>query len=600
MPPEMVFFHSGLSTDTRSSLQKPGFLKSVENILMEIEGVQTLRPFFFPVNTTAIDPVHSLKYWRGMVLEGDGNNLRVIKTESDFIKLYSGFNNSPWQFKVYKDFITATNGKNFILVDENMNVYPARIDNPQTAPYGEPKGLQSLTGVYRLYVSYYVVWPNGHTYETGLSPASGDVTVDQRHIMWSNIPICPYAPYYGQAPTIYRNLYRGPGTGGNLTEIYYVTTISDNTTTTYDDDVSDATLQTGYIENNLLYVPPIVPKLMEWHYGRLFMIDPTFTNRLYYTEVALGNTAEANEELMPLAMEDLNWDDLRVAGFDEVDPQGIVSWGSYIYIALRQTWIRKQGDDPNTWAFRKTYSSHGIAAPWTIDTSSMGIFGLINPENGESGIALFNGQYSEVFSSPRLDELLKNDLNIDQIAQCRGRLAGKYYFLLYPSIGQTDPDKILAIDLRRYPDIRVAYWTDLYGQSLDTDKQSSKFYIGGSDGYVRTKSSTGTCDFLIETHDLMGGDPKATNEIKTWKEIKYALDTGTQTVILQVYIDDVLMQWPDGTTEKTISGTGEMTQLLRSLPSNWQGYRMRLLITGNDMEKFEIYSPWKLDFEIKI
>jgi hypothetical protein len=291
---------------------------------------------------------------------------------------------------------------------------------------------------------------------------------------------------------------------------------------------------------------------------------------------------------MPLAITDLNWDDIRVPGLDVVDPQGLVSWGSYLYVALKHTWIRKQGNDPDTWAYRKTYSPHGVGAPFSIDISQLGIVAVTNPQFSEPGISLFNGSYSEMFTSPRLDELFKSDMNLDQIANCRGRIAGRYYFLLYPSVGETQPDRFLAIDMRRFPDIRVAYWTDLNGQSIDADTQSNKFYIGGSDGYVRTKAESGTSDVLIETHDLMGGDPKAANEIKVWKEIKYALNTGAGSVTLQVYIDDVLQKWPDDTTTKTISGTDEMTQFLRNLPPNWQGYRIRLKITGTSLEEFEL------------
>ncbi len=386
MASELIYFHKGLATDARSCLQEKGFLKVTQNILMEIEGKQTLRPLFAPINTIAINSIHSMKYWRSMLLAGNGSNLSVLKSGTVFTPLTTGSGN-PWQFKVYKDFILGADGTNLVLVDENMNTYPAQVENPLTAPMGA-KGSALAggpNGVYRLYVSYFITWPNGHTYETGLSPIGTDVDVTDAnpangfHISWSAIPTCPYDELYGTAPTIYRNLYRGPGSTGTLTEIYFVDTILDNATPTYDDIISDTALEISFAVSTILYVPPRIPKYIAWHYGRLYMIDSQFQNRLYYTEPAMGNTAEANEMLMPLAITELNWDDIRVPGFDDVNPQGLLSWGSYLYIPLKNTWLRKQGDDPANWAFRTTYSAEGIGAPYSIDTTSEGIIGVTDP-----------------------------------------------------------------------------------------------------------------------------------------------------------------------------------------------------------------------------
>jgi hypothetical protein len=235
----------------------------------------------------------------------------------------------------------------------------------------------------------------------------------------------------------------------------------------------------------------------------------------------------------------------------------------------------------------------------SVDYSTQpgGIIGVSNPEYGSPGLALFDGNATQIFSSPRLDYIFDTDMNLDQIAKCRGKVAGRYYHLLYPSGSETEPDKHLAIDLRRYPDIRVAEWTDLNGQSIDSDSQGKNFYLGGSDGYVRKKDTSGTVSVLIDTKDLIG-DPKTGGSpvsYKTWNQLKYALNG---TVTLQVYIDDALQKWPNGTTSKTLTGIDEALQVIQSLPSDWQGYRMRLRITGTDLDELEIYSPWLLNYEL--
>jgi hypothetical protein len=598
MPSEPVFFHLGLDYSSLSGLQKPGSLKRAENILFEREGIQELRPFFDAINTTAVGSIHSIRAWRNKVIIGDTDKLRGNSGTGDFTSLWTAGASTPWQFKPYKEFLAGSNGTNFILVDDDLNIYPAQVDAPITSPAGATGAGGLPNGSYKLYVSFFITWPNGHTYETGLSPVGADVNVTSDIITWSNIPVSTYAAYYGTAPTIYRNLYRGPGSTGSLTEIFYVATIADNSTTGYSDNVSDATLQTGFLCTVADALPFTIPKYFEWNYGRIFGIHPTYYNRLYYSEVAIGETAIANELFMPLGMLLENWDDIRVAGFDHVDPQAVIGYGSYLYIALKQTWIRKQGNDPDTWAYRKTYATKGIGAPMTVDRLPQGIIGMSNPEYGEPALCVFNGQNSEAIASPKLDYIFRTDLNIDQIAQCRGSRVGNHYCLMYPSVGETVPNRMLMLDIRRPQDPRIANWTDLNGVCIDTDSQSTKIYIGGSDGYVRTKAATGTCDVLVETHDLVGGSPQVVHNQKTWTSIKYALDSGGDNVTMQIYIDDVLMKWPDGATTKTITGTGEMTQVINSLPQNWKGYKMRIVLTGTGMDTFELYSPWNLDFTV--
>lgn len=594
---EPIFFHRGIDPSTLYSLQQPGFLKTADNVSFLIEGQASLRPFFSAVNSSVVGSVHSMKAWKDKLFIGDTTHLRGNSGSGDFTDLYAAFTNAMWQFKPYKDFLVGSNGTNFVLADDDLNVYPAQVTAPLTTPAGVAGVAGNPNGVYRLYVSYYVTWPNGHTYETGLSPVGSDVTVSSQKIEWSNIPLCPYAGYYGSAPTIYRNLYRGPGTAGALTEIYYVGTISDNTTQTYSDDVSDADLEAGFVCSCEDYLPIIVPKFFVWNYGRMFGIHPTYFWRLYYTETVLGSTSLENEQLFPLAMLEDNWDDIRVPGFDYVDPQGLFRYGSYVYIPLKDTWIRKQGNEPETWAFRPTYATMGLGAPATAAMFPQGIIGLTSPENSEPTLAIFDGSNSKVLS-PRVTQLLRTDLNMDQISLCRGGRIGSSYVLTYPSGSATYPDKVMVVDLSSNKDPKISMWTDLSAVCVDSDKQSSSVFIGGSDGVVRKRDTSGTVDVEIETHELFGIKPELSHTEKQWTRLSYALNSNDVDVTLKAYIDDVLQTWPDNTTELTIKGTGELSQNIPSLPSSWHGKKIRLEITGTGLSELEIYSPWVLEFSV--
>jgi len=63
------------------------------------------------------------------------------------------------------------------MVDNAGNVYYSVIQAPAPACSGSGSGSGSLSGVYKLYVSYLITYPNGMKYETGLSAASADVTL---------------------------------------------------------------------------------------------------------------------------------------------------------------------------------------------------------------------------------------------------------------------------------------------------------------------------------------------------------------------------------------------------------------------------------------
>jgi hypothetical protein len=600
-----ILFHLGLNGEARSCLIKPGYLRQVQNISFAKEGTQRLRPSFGKMNTNQLAAFNSVKAFKSSLFATTLANLYGNLGSGNLIDLTSVLAGA-WSWSIYKDFCFGANGQSFIMADSNLNVFNPIIPNPVSPVSGVASGTGTINGTYGLYVSFLITFPNGQVYETGLSPVSGDVTAsDASQIEWEGIPICSYASLQGAAPTITRNLYRGPGSqNATIANIYFVGNIPDNTTTTFTDINTDTDLAANFVCFVDLYVPPPIPKLLAFHYGRMYIIAPTHSWRLWYTEPAsasevtnteITDAAFQNENLIPIATTIDNWDDMRTSGFDEVDPQALVSWGINLYIALKNTWIRKQGEDPATWGYKKTYARMGIGAPSSVAISSkpLGIIGVTNPEFGQPGIAVFTGQESQLISSPKLDFIFEHDLDISKIANCQGVMSGDYYLLIYPSLDGTM--KFLALDMRRYPDVRTAYWTNLNAQSIDSSSQGTNIFIGGSDGYVRTPIAGESMAVLLETNDLSGNPEKnETNKIKTFKNFKYALKG---TVQVQFYIDDILAQWPDGTTEMTLTGTGETLQWIQSLPQDWQGYRIRLMLTGTNLTEVEIYSPWSIDLD---
>jgi len=608
MPQEQIFWHEGLNYEVRSALQKPGFLATVENIVFEVDGKQLLRPSFNKVNSTSVGAVLSGVVFRGNLLIAYGGTLAWNAGSGDFNTLYSSFTNGAhWTFREYKEFIHGVNGHESIFFDVSGNLYPAQIDNPATAPTGADSGSGGYpSGVYKLYVSYFITWPNGMTYETGLSPGSADVIVASKKIAWSNIPVCPYAAYSGTAPTITRRLYRGPGTLGALAGIYFLDTIADNSTTTYTDNWTDAEAAAGGISDVADFGPLPNSRFLEYHYGRAFVVDVDKPWRLQYSEAATGADALENEIIMPTASGENDFDDVRVSGFQGlVDPQGIIAWGQNLYLALNQTWIRKEGNDATTWNYKKNYVSWGISAPYTMSLGSkpIGIYGLSLFGDGEPGLSIFNGQGIEFVAALRLRDLLKTDLNKAYIGNSFGKNVGVYYHLFYPSMDSTDgtPDTHLALDLTHYPDVRIGKWVDLNSTCIFINENNGDIFIGGSDGYVRKRSDTAneTINVDVKTRDLIGGNIQYANMLKTLKKLHYNLNTNGATVKLEITIDGELMAWESGDTYRLISGTGDEVQYLESFPVSAEGYIYNLRIYGA-VTTFELYSPWNLEFDATI
>ncbi len=85
---------------------------------------------------------------------------------------------------------------------------------------------ERLTGNYKLVVCYVKDIGEGMYIESQPSPAVGPVSVNNGWLKWTNIPVST------DPDVVKRTLYR---TVSNGEIFYYLTTIDDNTTTTYED-----------------------------------------------------------------------------------------------------------------------------------------------------------------------------------------------------------------------------------------------------------------------------------------------------------------------------------------------------------------------------
>ena len=141
---------------------------------------------------------------------------------------------------------------------------------PTAAPTAATAATGSaLSGTY----SYKVTYVNSGAVESDAGTVSNTITVASQNVTLTSIPTA--AASWGVAS---RRIYRTKDGGSTY---YRIATISDNSTTTYDDAIADSLLTTEEPDDQ--GTPPNYSAIV-YHQGRLFVIDPS-TNLVKYSEV---------------------------------------------------------------------------------------------------------------------------------------------------------------------------------------------------------------------------------------------------------------------------------------------------------------------------
>jgi len=459
--------------------------------------------------------------------------------------------NSRPRFADYEKFIFAVDGESkraYIDAKE----YEWGVANPEVAPIVSVSAVAgNPDGTYTCVITFVVEFPNGKQYETAASP-SASVSPSADEISWDNIPTCPYS---GDELVIRRNLYRAvSGT------YYLVATISDNTTTTYTDNVSDTTLQTKTAYSTTNYsTPPTNP------------VDVlTYLNRVWAVK---DNTLYPSEAYAPFAFKTTT---SMVVCKDDEDIVGIIDWADQLFIATKERWYRLQGTDADSWAVRRTFADHGAVNRHTIQKTKQGIICL-----DYVGVYLFNG-----YTCQNLTELkLGRDFitGLDDLSVCYSEYDGEIYYLYYASSGST-VDSCLKIDFTHgHPNLQM-YLCD-YVDAHELHLESSTRYQV-LDGYEYTVGGTETIDTTVITRDVAFGN---IGKLKNLRYLYYDIDTGGVDVTVTYYIDGTASSYTE--TLNTSSRTRKRSAIL---PQE-EGYRFSLGITCADAQDVVIYSPWVLE-----
>ena len=308
----------------------------------------------------------------------------------------------------------------------------------------------------------YQVTINTDVYICGAISNTATTDAGNRKVTLSNIPL-------GPAGTANRKIFRTEG-GGSTYKL--LTTIADNSTTTYIDDIAD-----GSLGATIGAVTDDFPKGAELrvHRERFFITrDPSDPNKIYYS----------NPYLPHYIQQTVNLDYMEIEPNDNDEISGIpIQLG--IMCCIKKNTIRKlhitspvSGADPTTWYADDPIVFSGCPAPWSIVQTAYGVAYL-----GWDHWYVFNGSQSiPILEEFDTGEILPADYN-DTVSYYDPK---DLLLAAYTDQGAAEQvhDKVLFYSFKRKALALDNVKVNCFG-SRDGDDENGELYYGGSDnGYV--------------------------------------------------------------------------------------------------------------------
>ena len=279
---EFLDFSGGLNTRDLDTIIKDNELSDINNFNFDKRGALKVRPGFTKFGTTAIGG-YAVKSVGGYYRTGEdveviatGSTAIYTVTSSAATAIKTGLTGNALNFDLHQFFnhYYLGNGTDNVQVrglladGTTMGVwdigYPIPTTNCSAAQDGTTGGLEAKT--YKYKVTYY--------YNDGESDCCADITsqlaVSGKSIALTSIPT-------GNTRVTQRKLYRTIGDGATYK---LLTTLSNNTATTYTDSIADAALGADMDTDN--DIPPVMHYVVN-HKGRLWGMANN-SSRLYYSK----------------------------------------------------------------------------------------------------------------------------------------------------------------------------------------------------------------------------------------------------------------------------------------------------------------------------
>lgn len=352
-----------------------------------------------------------------------------------------------WQFITYKDKAIMTDGIDRPQKYDGYTQTTADTDNSRTsgvlttdlgAPFAQLNTGTTLEA--SKWYQYKIASYDGANYYYSSARSNPLLTGGTVHnISLSDIPLGPEGT---TKRIIYRTLGASSRVNVEATSTFYkVAEISDNSTTTYDDAISDATISAdnaptwATVSAGVDATPPIA-KYLTIHQARLFMANRSGSN----SEVDWSETFKPDVFLASLS----SYDFIRPDDGDQIT--GIFSFRGSIVVGKTNTISKIFTDsiDPDNWRVSDPFSFVGCPAPWSYAISPEGIIYL-----SKDGIYAFNGDSSSLISDVVTKDL--RDFLETNFDEASGVYYDNIYQLSYTSkiSGSSTNNRVLVLDLTR-------------------------------------------------------------------------------------------------------------------------------------------------------
>ena len=437
--------------------------------------------------------------------------------------------------------------------DSPATVATARIDHIRITPYTESGGVAVATGAAgnpNGTFTYKATFVDGNGKESEPSNASASVAPASQIVDVSSIPV-------GDARTTKRFIYRK---GGTLTFYYWVGEVSDNATTTFADNSSDATvLATGLLLAGEAEGDPFNTRLgasatvkyPAIYYDRVFWVDQTSgqRNRILWSKVN-----------HPWAYPSENFIDV---GDDKPIVRLIPFLDDLIIFKTDSIW-RLTGKDETSFVLFPTPATVGTTMPFTIVKLQDRIL-FTNTQ----GIWFFDGLTARKATN-RLERFFLAE-TVNGIApfvtttavqeEFDATFSENIYYLAYADTGSAN-NRILVMDLEGGTISRRS----VTALSLATDPTTGDVYFGDASGFVKKLDDVTSADdsgsAVTWTFQTKFVDPQR-GENKSFTGVEFYINTGGQSLTPTIYYDG-------GNANSALAtiSSSSLSKVFKSLPAS--------------------------------
>lgn len=327
--------------DSRGQIEKrPGYTKfCTSETSPPACAITGLEPYYYSNGSTISEDVI---YWRG----GKAYRESACAASISCISGATGFSTTAITvMQNAKNRLYGVNGvasSNWVL--DNVTFYAAGLTAPASTATVATGAAGAMTGSYY----YRITYDYGSRGESNASAASAVVAPVAKRVELTAIPTAGVTDGVGK-----RHIYRTIADAASTASYYFVATLSDNTTTTYTDNATDAELGDELETDN--DAAPTSAYMVWWKNMMVYAGNPAALQRLYVSKIGIPESVPAVT----------NFIDVPTPG-DVIT--GMVALPDVLLVFTDSTVWALTGGAPENFQFRNVEPQIGCTAPYSIAT----------------------------------------------------------------------------------------------------------------------------------------------------------------------------------------------------------------------------------------